>query len=206
MKRLTYLTVSLAFVLLCGVGCQNETDSPSKPGTDDDNRNANVQTKAGNADEEVTVTVASWAEVQDMVSSHAGKVVVVDLWSTWCVPCMREFPNLVKLQDQFPDKVACISVNLNYDGSADAPPESHREEVLKFLTKRRAGFQNVICSDPDEKMYTLLDLGAIPAIYIYDAQGKVHTRFDNDTGEYGAEGFTYKDHVIPLVEEIIAKP
>lgn len=141
-----------------------------------------------------------------MVSSQAGKVVVVDLWSTWCVPCMREFPNLVKLQHQFPDKVACISVNLNYDGSADAPPESHRVEVLRFLTKQRAGFQNVICSDPDEKMYTQLNLGAVPAIYVYDKQGKVHTRFDNDTGEYGAEGFTYKKHVIPLVEKIIASP
>lgn len=206
MKRRTCLAVILTVMLFCVVGCQNETGSTSKPGNDDANHNADGQTKAAEVINKVTVTVASWEEVQQMVAGHAGKVVVIDLWSTWCVPCMREFPNLVKLQDKFPDEVACISVNLNYDGSADATPESHRDAVLKFLTKKGAGFQNVICSDPDEKMYTQLDLGSIPAIYVYDAQGKVHKRFDNDSGEYGEEGFTYQDHVIPLVEELLAKP
>ncbi|MCH5374060.1 MAG: hypothetical protein JJ992_08790, partial [Planctomycetes bacterium] len=44
---------------------------------------------------EVTVQVKSWEEVQQMVVDRKGQVVVIDLWSTWCVPCMREFPHLV---------------------------------------------------------------------------------------------------------------
>jgi thiol-disulfide isomerase/thioredoxin len=196
------LWVLAAFLVLASVpGCQDK--SATSRTTDGDASPADLQPQEGSDTPTITVDVASWDEVQAMVADQKGKVVVVDLWSTWCVPCMREFPNLVKLQDRFPDQVACISVNLNYDGSADAPPESHRDNVLKFLTKQKADFRNIICSDSDEKMYDTLDLGSIPAIYVYNEQGELHKRFDNDSGEYGEEGFTYEQHVIPLVEQLI---
>ena len=155
--------------------------------------------------DEVTVQIASWQDVEKMVADHQGKVVVVDLWSSWCVPCIREFPNLVKLHQSRPDSIACISVNLNYDGSADAPPESHREAVLEFLVDQNATFVNVICSDADSDLYTQIDLASIPAIYVYDKAGKSRKRFDNDYSEYGDEGFTYHEHVIPLVEQLLAE-
>ena len=98
-----------------------------------------------------------------------------------------------------------MSVNLNYDGTADAPPESHLEEVRKFVADQNATFENVICSDPDTDIYDKIDLASIPAIYVYDRAGKVRKRFDNDRAEYGDEGFTYEQHVIPLVEELIAE-
>jgi thiol-disulfide isomerase/thioredoxin len=201
MKTQTCSIATAALCLAAFAGCQDQ--SPESPQAGSDRPPAVAQSEQAGVESEVTVNVASWSEVQDIVASHRGKVVVVDLWSTWCVPCMREFPNLVKLQKQFPDQVACISVNLNYDGSDDAPPQSHRDEVLKFLTRQNASFQNIICSDPDEMMYDKLDLGSIPAIYVYDKQGNVHRRFDNDAGEYGEEGFTYEQHVIPLVKELI---
>jgi thiol-disulfide isomerase/thioredoxin len=200
MKTQTCSIAAAALCLAAFIGCQDQ--SQDSPQAGNDQPPAVATSEQGGDEAEVTVDVASWSEVQDIVASHKGKVVVVDLWSTWCVPCMREFPNLVKLQKQFPDQVACISVNLNYDGSDDAPPQSHRDEVLKFLTRQKASFQNIICSDPDEMMYDKLDLGAIPAIYVYDKQGDVHRRFDNDGGEYGEEGFTYEQHVIPLVKEL----
>jgi thiol-disulfide isomerase/thioredoxin len=38
------------------------------------------------------------------LSSHAGKVVVVDLWATWCAPCRKEIPHLVQLSKDYKDK------------------------------------------------------------------------------------------------------
>ncbi len=116
-----------------------------------------------------------------------------------------EFPNLVQLHETYPNRVACISVNVNYDGSVNAPPSSYREEVLRFLVRQNAAFQNVICSDADEQLYSLIDLGAVPAIYVYGKDGRMRKRFDNDSGEYGEEGFTYEKHVIPLVEQLLAE-
>src|SRR5687768_1173751 len=41
---------------------------------------------------EVKVEVASFAQVQSEVAKHKGKVVVVDYWSSWCPPCVKELP------------------------------------------------------------------------------------------------------------------
>src|SRR5262245_19221769 len=38
------------------------------------------------------------------VAAHKGEVVVLNLWATWCGPCVEEFPDLVKLYDQYKGK------------------------------------------------------------------------------------------------------
>ena len=35
-----------------------------------------------------------------MLATHKGKIVLVDFWATWCVPCRAEMPQLVKLSDK----------------------------------------------------------------------------------------------------------
>jgi hypothetical protein len=111
----------------------------------------------------------------------------------------------VQLHRDFAGQVACISLNIDYNGDPDEPPESFRDQVLEFVTEHGATFQNVICSDPDEKLYEMLDLGAIPAVLVYDRAGTLRKRFDNDEGEYGTDGFTYEQHVVPFVEQLLAE-
>jgi thiol-disulfide isomerase/thioredoxin len=152
--------------------------------------------------EEPPLVVASWDEVQKMVAAHQGKVVVLDLWSTWCLPCMREFPHLVEIHEQFPQDVACISVNLNYIGLEEESAESMREQVMPFLKSRSAFFENVISSDPDNVVMEKISLASIPAVMVFGRDGQLIKRFDNDQGLYG-EGFTYQDHVLPLVKQAI---
>ena len=152
---------------------------------------------------EPPLVVASWDEVQQMVAAHQGKGVVLDLWSTWCIPCMKEFPHLVEIHEGFPADVACISVSLNYIGLEDETPEEMRELVMPFLTAKKAFFQNVISSDTDNVVLERISLSSIPAVMVYGRDGKLLKRFDNDQGLYG-EGFTYLDHVVPLVEEAIS--
>ena len=148
----------------------------------------------------ITVQVNSWAEVQQMVAEHRGKVVVIDVWSTWCEPCVREFPNLVQLHRQYPDDVACISLNIDYIGVATEPPDSFRDKVLIFVRHQGATFQNVISSDPDEDVLKALDAFSVPVVQVYDRGGNLRETFTNDDDLYGDEGFTYQRHIIPLIE------
>ena len=120
--------------------------------------------------------------------------------------CAREFPQLVQLHRKLADKVACMSVNIDFNGAKGTSPESSRDRVQEFLQERGATFQNVISSDPDEVLYKKLDLASVPAVLVYDRQGKLNKRFDNDREEYGEEGFSYQRHVIPLVEKLLAEP
>jgi len=96
-------------------------------------------------------------------------------------------------------------LNVNYDGSPDTSPEALRESVQKFLQDQGATFQNILSSEPDTALYDKLKLASIPAVYVYDRAGKLRKRFDNETAEFGPEGFDYDKHVVPLVEQLLTE-
>lgn len=152
--------------------------------------------------EAVDARIGSWDDVQKLVAGHAGKVVVVDVWSLNCQPCIREFPGLVKLSESQAGKVACISFDIDYDGSSAGPPESYRADVLKFLKERNAKLTNVISNVPNEDFLNAIKLGGPPAVFVYDKTGKLARRFDNSVPKQPE--FTYEKDVIPFVEKLLA--
>ena len=151
----------------------------------------------------VETRLASWDGTQQLVASHQGKVVVLDVWSTWCSPCVAEFPGLVELHRKHPGQVVCISLNCNFTGAAGELPGAERDQIEAFLTKQGAAFDNLICTTPDEQLFTALDAAAIPVVRVYDRSGKLRKQFDNDDNEYGEQGFRYEQHIAPLVEELL---
>ena len=150
-----------------------------------------------------TLKIADWRYVEQFIAENQGKVVVVDLWSTSCPPCLREFPDLVSLQNQYPNEVVCVSFNCDYFGGKNYPPEYYKKPVEKFLTKHKAYMTNIVSNVPAEELFPTLDLASMPATYVYDRQGKQAKRFDNERREYGKEGYTYKRDVIPFVESLL---
>ena len=195
------LGLSLALLVLCGCG---DSDPPGTSGDANRPPSSTPGSPMSPAGDAVTVEIKSWEETLALIASHQGKVVIVDLWSTSCEPCMREFPNLVALHKKFgSDKIACISVACDYEGLEDEPPASKTPQVLEFLKATGASFQNVLLSEPDIEVWEKIKLAAIPAVYVYGPDGKQARRFDNDANEFGDEGFTYKDHIVPLVESLL---
>lgn len=153
----------------------------------------------------VEVKVADWKETQKMVAAHKGKVVVLDAWSTTCAPCVKEFPNLVKLHKKYGGKdVVCMSMSCDYAGIKNKPPEFYRERVIKFLEKQEATFENVLSSVPSDELFEQMELASIPAVYVFGRDGKLVKRFDNEKAEKEEDNFTY-EHVNKLVEELAAK-
>ena len=150
---------------------------------------------------EIKLQTLSWEETQKLIASKKGKIVVVDAWSTSCVPCIKEFPNLVALHQSHAADVACVSLNLDYIGLKSKPPEFYRERVTKFLTKHKATFDNVLCSEEIEAVCEKLGVPSIPAVLVYDRTGKLVKTFDNSEVENEDEGFTYKE-VIEFIESL----
>ncbi len=55
------------------------------------------------------------------LSDFRGKVVYVNFWATWCLPCLREMPDIAALQEEFPDDLVVITVNRRESlGAAEA--------------------------------------------------------------------------------------
>ena len=60
----------------------------------------------------VSLKTGTWKTVQKNVQENPGRIVVVDVWSTSCLPCMKEFPGLVGLHRDYPKDVVCVSLNV----------------------------------------------------------------------------------------------
>ena len=51
-------------------------------------------------------------------------------------------------------------------------------------------------------IFTRID-AAIPVVRVYDRTGKLRRQFDNDDDEFGEHGFSYKQHIVPLVDQLL---
>jgi thiol-disulfide isomerase/thioredoxin len=110
------------------------------------------------------------------------KVVVVDVWATFCVPCKEGFPHLVELQKKYADKgVVCVSVSVD-DSDAHAA-------ALKFLKKQDAAFPNYLLDEAPPAWQDHWDITAIPAMFIY-RDGKQLAKFTYDDPD---NQFTHAD-------------
>lgn len=173
------------------LGCQQEPDSPPLQ-----------ELSAPEADETVDLEIRSWKEVEEWVALQKGRVVVVDIWSTYCAPCIAEFPHFVELHNNLGGKVACASLSIDYFGG-DETPEQIRPRVLEFLNKQDARTANFISSTPDEDILKTLEVVSIPIVLVFDKEGELHTTFNNDDGKWSEGGFSYKEHIVPLVDSLL---
>lgn len=94
-----------------------------------------------------------------------GKVVVLDFWASWCVPCRRSFPWMNSMQEKYgEDGLVIIGVNLD---AVDADAQA-------FLKETPADFR--IVNDPQGKLAREHDVIAMPTSYIFDRNGNLVTR------------------------------
>ncbi|MEK6261601.1 MAG: TlpA disulfide reductase family protein [Planctomycetota bacterium] len=150
----------------------------------------------------------NWEQVQASLAEHKGKVVVVDVWSTSCEPCLQEFPHLVALQQQHADDVVCISFDCDFIGAKNKPVDYYRERVLKALTDLKAEtIINLMSTVAADELFVQMDLDSIPAVYVFDREGKLSKRFDNRTPVGGGvEGISYEKQIDPLVADLVKAP
>src|SRR2546423_164673 len=83
----------------------------------------------------IRVEKIKYADLGKLVRSHKGKVVVVDFWADFCIPCKREFPHLVALHNQYKND-GFVAVSVALDNPSDAKAQA---AILKFLEKQNAG-------------------------------------------------------------------
>ena len=140
---------------------------------------------------EVTIETKSYDEAMETLKGLKGKVVVMDCWSTSCAPCKKEFHHLVELSEKHSaDKVQCVSLNFDFIGVD--PIEESIPKIKKFLVEQKAAnVLNIVSTDEDSLLYEKLQFPAIPAVFVYDQEGKLVKRFDNSDPK--EKKFTYED-------------
>jgi peroxiredoxin len=102
------------------------------------------------------------------MSDYAGTVVVLDIWATWCPPCVEEMPWLVEMTESFKEG-GVVFLAVSHDDPADRP-----EALAKFLQRIPRLAQHVVYGDPlVGKKYGVV---ALPTLYIIGRNGKIVAR------------------------------
>lgn len=126
------------------------------------------------------VTLEQW---QRELASLQGRIVVVELWATWCAPCLESFPRMVRLYQQYKDRgVEFVSLSLD-----DREDKAAVGAARRFLQKHNATFRNYLMDENIPQAFEKLDLLGIPAVFLYDPSG---TRRHNLNGNDPNKQFT----------------
>jgi thiol-disulfide isomerase/thioredoxin len=107
------------------------------------------------ADEPSDGTVASF---------FVGRVVLLNLWATWCPPCVRELPALDRLAGRFADEpFAVVTLALDQGGALQAAPFFERLGIANL----------VLYVDPARAIGEVLPDDVLPASFFIDREGRV---------------------------------
>ncbi len=120
----------------------------------------------------VNVALLKPAAFADMIKKSAGKVVIVNFWATWCGPCVAEFPEFVKLDNEYRAKGGVRFVHITADDSTDL-----KTKVIPFLKKQQSQADQFLqdTEDPQEMIDAVFKewSGVLPATFVYDKTGKM---------------------------------
>lgn len=98
-------------------------------------------------------------------ASLAGRVVVVEFWATWCVPCRSTLGYLGKIKQRYGDRVSVLAVAV----------ESQEADVRKLVLSLKLPVNTVVGSG--EQVAPFGDLTSVPTMFVFDRQGKTASIF-----------------------------
>jgi thiol-disulfide isomerase/thioredoxin len=126
--------------------------------------------KADWASEPVTLELITEAGIKDLLKNNSDKLRLINVWATWCGPCVTEFPDFITMNRMYRGRdFEFITI------SADEPTK--KEKALQFLKKKQASNTNYIFSIDDKyKLIEAIDpkwQGALPYTILVEPGGKI---------------------------------
>jgi thiol-disulfide isomerase/thioredoxin len=134
-------------------------------------------------------TSVTSAGQQFKLSDLTGKVIFLDFWASWCVPCKEEFPFLIKLYNEYKDSgFVVVAVNVDTD----------RRKLDKFINNLGVEVPFTVVTDFEQKIPSLYNLEAMPTSFLIDKNGIIkfkHTGFESSDKE------KYTNDITELINE-----
>ena len=124
------------------------------------------------------------------LSDFKGKLVYMDIWATWCGPCVEEIPNMEKLYQYYKNDPRILLVSVSVDSKKNLWEKKLNEDKPQWP-------QYIVDGTLKDKLYNEYMITGIPRFMMFDSEGKIITinalRPSNSK-------------LIPFIEEQLAKP
>ncbi len=169
----TLAAVLAVIIAACGdTGTNTNTNTASKPANKPSAKSADYPPlPAAVADFEFEMIDGTKSKISD----RKGKVVLINLWATWCGPCRGEMPHLVELQNLYgPKGFTVLGLDI---GGHDGQPEPV-EEIQKFATAMKLNYELArVPGEMNSKFNKISNFNAIPQSYLIDREGHMRGVF-----------------------------
>ena len=108
--------------------------------------------------------------LKTILDKKRGKVILINLWATWCVPCREEFPDLIKLYGKYRDRgLELILISVDF--------AEQRRQVEAFLKENGVTFPTYINAEESyEGLISFLApdwIGGLPTTFVIDRKGRL---------------------------------
>lgn len=105
---------------------------------------------------------------EQRLTSFAGKYVLVEMWASWCLPCIQAMPNILHAQKLFADDFVCCAITIDKD--SQAWKRSIEREGLQTLHHFKGTDEK---GEIYSEMKRLMVKGTIPQNYLLDREGRI---------------------------------
>ena len=155
------LTVAILAAALLAAGCDRQTAEPAQPAGESAHKTFNGTLSIENRGAQMPDFALSDPAGNKLTSADLkGKPVLINLWATWCGPCVLEMPMLDQLADD--GKLRVVTVSEDLQGA---------EKVVPFFAARK--FKHLEpWLDPENTLGDHYATGILPTTVLYDAQGR----------------------------------
>lgn len=105
------------------------------------------------------------------LSDYKGKVVIVDFWATWCVPCKKEIPDFIDLQNKYKNQgFTFIGISVDEDGAKVVKP---------FYKEMKMNYPVVLMDDKIQEQFG--GIRGYPTTFLIDQNGKIIKKYFGTT-------------------------
>ncbi len=103
------------------------------------------------------------------LSSYKGKVVILDFWATWCVPCKAEIPGFIELQKKYGSRGLQV-VGLSVDDSLNT--------AKKYAIEMKMNYPVLLAEGREDILKAYDPIPSIPVSVVIDRQGRIAARHE----------------------------
>ena len=109
----------------------------------------------------VSVSTIGSADTEFSVKNYKGKIVYVDFWASWCIPCRASFPFMREMSEKYGESLVIAAINV----------DEIRADADRFLEDFTINFD--IVYDPEGAIAQAFDVQAMPTSYLFDREGNL---------------------------------